>query len=136
MVTARKIFVIKNKEVHFKSVHSIYPSNSQTATFNISNVCVLHVLNHGKQVKQVLWGNWSRYLCAFIKCDLNFSFKDILFFFTFLAVTMILILLIFVLHCKGFIHKNISNLSLPRFDVFLAEISLIVQSRKLIENKF
>ncbi len=53
MVTAR------NQEVHFKSAHNIYPTNSQTATFVISNAYVLHILNHCKQVKP-LWGNWSR----------------------------------------------------------------------------
>ncbi len=36
MVTARKIFVIKNKEVHFKSVHNIYPSIHPTPKLLLS----------------------------------------------------------------------------------------------------
>ncbi len=47
----------------------------------------------------------------------------------FLAVTMLSILLfIFVLYCTFFIHKTKFLNTLPRFDVFLAEILLIVKS--------
>ncbi len=47
---------------------------------------------------------------------------------------LLILLLIFFLHCKIFIHKNKFLKMLPRFYVCLAEILLIVKSLKLIDN--
>ncbi len=41
---------------------------------------------------------------------------------------LLILLFIFVLYCTFFIHKTKFLNTLPRFDVFLAEILLIVKS--------
>ncbi len=102
-------FCISNKirEVHFKILHNVYPTNSQIASFfYLSNLCVfckdeeetlLHLCYYCNQVKS-LWENLSCYLSSFIKCDLKFSLKHWIFLY-FSGSDQLSIMLLIILFC-------------------------------------
>ncbi len=110
-------FCISNKirEVHFKILHNVYPTNSQIASFfDLSNLCVfckveeetlLHLFFYCNQVKSI-WENLICYLSSFIKCDLKFSPKDIFLYFSGSDHAIDRAVNFFVLHCSFFIHKT------------------------------
>ncbi len=62
------------------------------------------------------------------KCDLKCSLKDIFLYFFWQEKIQKNIIVIFFIHKTKFLNM------LPRFDVFLAEILLIVKSLKHIDN--
>ena len=133
----------KIREVHFKILHNVYPTNSQISSFvDISDLCVFckveketlfHLFYHCNQDKP-LWQSLGLYLSHFVKCDLNFSLKDIFLYFSGSDCAIDSVVNFFVLHCKFFIHKNKFLKTLPRLEAFIAEISLVVKSLKLIDN--
>jgi len=70
----------KIRQVHFKILHNVYLANSQISTFvNLSNICVFCKVEEETRNFIAIRLNLRNLIChlsPFIKCDLNFSFKD------------------------------------------------------------
>ena len=140
-------FCISNKvrEVHFKLLHNIYPTNSYLAKFTDSDAACRFCVTEDDSAQHIFfecniakkfWSELESHVFQPVNLHYSLSLKDVICYYCNSEDSNIDFLLNFlILHGKYFIHKQFFAKTLPNFTHFLAELKLHLKSLLLVNNK-
>lgn len=139
-------FCISNKirEVHFKILHNIYPCNKMVSRFaDVNEMCtfcendsetILHLFCFCPS-SSLFWRDIEKFIYEKTKQAITIKPIDIITQCNYNVKEICYIINIIILMGKFHIHKMKFSKSLPKFNIFLAELSFYIKSLNFMSNK-
>lgn len=135
----------KAKDVHFKILHKIYPTNSSVAKYtDVENKCTFckntsETFSHlflDCEVSRKPWRGIESHFLSAANCVYSLTSRDIIYYYDNKKNAALENVLNFIiLYAKFFIHKQKFSKSLPKFSLFQLELKSLMKSYALINSK-